>query len=474
MRFRFSVRVCVCVCLYGGERYEGLARENPVSNLTPYSMVKSWTVMMRCPIHFCLPQCKVVLLVVAIAFLGYTLFENGKRSNQLSYDSYDALGSLPHQDNKKDRLQRLRNDETWSSHKVPIPSLRLLTSDLRKKLKMLQPEKEIVNMTTACNDYNIDYQDICADDVCPQKILPESLKGRIEQLAFRPNLQVPKMYREVLAEMAAAIPGYYDVIMVSALSSNHYMEAQAMFKDLHEKVLPVLKNFTFVVYDLGLKAAERDQVRTYCRCTFLPFPFEKFPEYFQTLKCFAWKVTVIRAMYERANLVMWTDTSIRYTNPEILLKFMERARERGIQQRLQPFHTPNPYHTLTQMFGYFGDSPCAHMAFHQVETGFGLYHKEPLVQHVVLDPWYGCAVHAACICPVEQKSVQICPDVRGSTKIGVCMRNEQSAISLILAKVFREKYRAIVVRVGSFQKAMREQKYPYFKELRQKKAQISE
>ncbi|KAK3750961.1 hypothetical protein RRG08_009217 [Elysia crispata] len=46
-------------------------------------MVKSWTVMMRCPIHFCLPKCKVVLLAVAITFLGYTLFENGKRSNQL-------------------------------------------------------------------------------------------------------------------------------------------------------------------------------------------------------------------------------------------------------------------------------------------------------------------------------------------------------------------------------------------------------
>ncbi|RUS81415.1 hypothetical protein EGW08_010799, partial [Elysia chlorotica] len=240
---------------------------------------------------------------------------------------------------------------------------------------------------------------------------------------------------------------------------------QAMFKDLHEKVLPVLTNFTLVVFDLGLNAVEREQVRTYCRCTFLHFPFEKFPEYFRTLKCFAWKVTAIRAMYEKANLVMWTDTSIRYTNPQVLLQFMDRARKRGLQQRLQPFHVPNPYHTLTQMFEHFGDSPCAHMAFHQVETGFGLYHKEPLIQHAVLDPWYACAVRGVCICPVEQKTVQSCPDIRGSTKIGVCMRNEQSAISLILAKVFREKYRAIVVRVGSFQRAMREHRYPYFKEL---------
>lgn len=240
----------------------------------------------------------------------------------------------------------------------------------------------------------------------------------------------------------------------------------AMLKNIHEKVLPVLTNFTFVVYDLGLTDDERNQVMIYCRCTLLQFPFEKFPEHFRTLKCFSWKVTVIRAMYERANLVIWTDASIRFTRPQVLLQYIERARHLGLQQRFQAYNTPNPYYTLPKMFEYFGDSPCAHMAFPQVETGFGIYHKEPLVQNAVLDPWYACAVQAACICPVEQKSVQICPNFRGSTKIGLCMRNEQSAISIILAKLFRDKYRAIVVNVGSFQRAMREQKYPYFDELR--------
>ena len=96
--------------------------------------------------------------------------------------------------------------------------------------------------------------------------------------------------------------------------------------------------------------------------------------------------------------------------------------------------------------------------------------REPFVQHAVLDPWYGCAVRAACICPVEQKSVQMCPSTKAS-KIGGCMRNEQSAISIILAKLFREKYRAIVVNVGSFQKVMREQTYPYFEELRKTNGQ---
>ncbi|GFR68242.1 hypothetical protein ElyMa_005603500 [Elysia marginata] len=254
--------------------------------------------------------------------------------------------------------------------------LSLLASELKKKLDLLQPPTEITNIKTACDDLNIDYKDTCADGVCPQKVLPESLDKRIEQLAFRPNLQVPQTYSDAITDMATAISGYYDIILVSAFSSNHYKEAQ------------------------------------------------------------------------------------------ILLEYIERTRQLGLQQRYGPLGAPNPYHTLTQMFGYFGDSPCAHMAFPQVETGFGIYHKEPLVQHAILDPWYACAVRAACICPVEQRSVQICGRFKGSKKIGLCMRNEQSGISIILAKLFREKYRAIVVRADSFQKAMREHKYPYFDELR--------
>ncbi|GFO34794.1 Cai-1 autoinducer sensor kinase/phosphatase cqss [Plakobranchus ocellatus] len=351
------------------------------------------------------------------------------------------------------------------------PNLALLTSELKKKLDVLEPEREIINMTTACNDYNIKYKDTCgdSDQDCPQKVLPKNLEDRIKQLTLRPNLQVPLKYRNVISGMAAAIPGHYDIILLSAISSNHFREAQAMFKNMHEKVLPILKNFTFVVYDLGLTDAERNEVITYCRCTVLKFPFHRFPEHFKVLKCFSWKVTVIRAMYERAQLVIWTDASIRIKNPSKLLEYIERAKERGIQQRFQARGVPNPYFTLNQMFDFFGDSPCAHMAFHQVETGYGLYHKEPLVQQAILDPWFGCAVRATCICPVLQRSVQICPDIRGSTEIGVCMRNEQSAISIILAKLFREKYRAVVVNVGTFQVALRENKYPYFDELRMQK-----
>ena len=161
---------------------------------------------------------------------------------------------------------------------------------------------------------------------------------------------------------------------------------------------------------------------------------------------------------------MWTDASITITNGTEFLSAVDRTKIRGVQQRCNPGGKPNPHYMLPQMFEAFGDSPCAHLSFQQCETGFGLYHREPLIRHAVIGAWLACASNPFCIVPVKQSRVQECwRSVAGH--IGFCMRSDQSAVTLILAKLFREKMDHFAVRVDSFQSVDRDQWMNYFDEI---------
>ncbi|CAL1548266.1 unnamed protein product [Lymnaea stagnalis] len=348
-------------------------------------------------------------------------------------------------------------------------TIEFLANELKKKLSLANVTANIENITTLCQILKIQYVDKCnrtdIDDNCTQRQLPENLETRIEQLVFRKNLIISPYYRDVIRNMTSSITRSYDLIIVSALSSNHYNETQAMLKNLHQKVFEFLADFLLVLFDLGLTSGERSDLEKYCRCTVITFPFHLFPPHFERLKCFAWKPTIIRSMMDKADVVLWQDTSIRYTQPDVIPVMMRRAIQRGVQQRYYTGAIPNPYFTLPQMFEFFGDSPCAHMAFFQCESGFGMYHREPLVERAVLDPWFGCALNAACTCPENQRAYQDCPRYRNPTKLGHCMRNDQSSITVILAKLFRDKFHHFVVNVHWFQDTKRGDQTQYFKTL---------
>ncbi|CAL1548265.1 unnamed protein product [Lymnaea stagnalis] len=356
--------------------------------------------------------------------------------------------------------RNLEPDETESS------TIEFLANELKKKLSLANVTANVENITTLCRTLKIQYVDKCnrtdIDDNCTQRQLPENLETRIEQLVFRKNLIISPYYRDVIRNMTSSITRSYDLIIVSALSSNHYNETQAMLKNLHQEVFVHLTNFLLVLFDLGLTPEERGELEKYCRCTVITFPFHLFPPHFEKMKCFAWKPPIVRSMIDKANVVIWQDASIRYTQPDVIPVMVRRTIQRGVQQRYFTGAIPNPYWTLPQMFEYFGDSPCAHMAFNQCEGTFGMYHSEPLVVKAVLDPWFGCALSPACTCPANQRAYQDCPRERDPTKLGHCMRHDQSSITVILAKLFREKFHHFVVNVHWFQDTKRGEQTIYF------------
>ena len=203
-----------------------------------------------------------------------------------------------------------------------------------------------------------------------------------------------------------------------------------------------VKSAPFIVYDIGLTAEERTLLKRYGHCRVLDFPFDKLPKFFTTLKCFSWKVFIIAAHYEQADVLIWADASVRVRNTTQLIHLIERARTRGVQQRFFEDMLPLPIHTDPEMFEYFGDSPCAYMPYRMCEGSFGIYHKEELIRRAVIHPWVACAGREACMCRTNWAERLGCrrPDRKPPADIGYCNRFDQSAISIILAKLFREKY----------------------------------
>jgi len=351
-----------------------------------------------------------------------------------------------------------------------------LSAALKQKLDdASKTTKDMELEFKSCKDRNItNYDDTCtckAKRPCLKTSISENLDDRIKSLVFPPNMRIPNRYWDILEEMRNKVEGNYDLVIVHAMSANHFNESQGLLESLHYGIFPLLSNYKLIVYELGdLSDQQRDLYAKYCKCSLVKFPFEKLPDHFKNnLRTFSWKVFTIAAHYEQAQLLMWLDSSIRFNQPQTLLEVMGMARERGVQQRSLD-QTPNPERTLPQMFEAFGDSPCAHASFKQCETGFGIYHNEPLIRHALIKPWVACASNPYCMAPRKQRDVDVCPDFQElgpleNRDIGVCMRSDQSAITIILAKLFREKMLHYIKGEWGWQTVWRHDDSKYFENL---------
>ena len=286
---------------------------------------------------------------------------------------------------------------------------------------------------------------------------------RITSLVLSENIL--KSARPALEKLSSQVKGNYDVIIASAVSSNHYLEIQKMLKEFHKSLYPVLKNFTLVIVDIGLTKYEKIRMEKHCRCQVISFPFNELPPHFRNLRCFAWKPYIIAAMLSKTEVVMWADSSTRFTKPELVNEYVVRTKSRGVQIRCGNM-ARTPYHTVPAMFEAYGDSPCAHFTFRMVEANFGLFHSEPLVVRAVVEPWLACASRADCMCPpdYDYEDHHDCSWPQLDREIGICNRFDQSALSIVLEKLFRENLYHFAVNMESSQATRRHDKASYFDE----------
>ncbi|XP_067664343.1 uncharacterized protein [Haliotis asinina] len=227
-------------------------------------------------------------------------------------------------------------------------------------------------------------------------------------------------------------PSNKRVMFVTAASSNHFRESQGLMRNLHQNVFPYISNYTFVYYDLGLLPWQRKQLEKHCRCEVRRFPQKYMPSRLQDLSCFTWKPIIIQANLPKTEILVWVDSCVRFWNKTApyLLNDVER---RGIITFGSNYSVGQ--HTMRETVAYMKEDACSLAPVSEDQGGFLLFHNELWIREAVVKPWVACAMSPNCMCPRHARHMNRCNvKVRMYNK---CHRYDQSAINIILHKLFR-------------------------------------
>ncbi|KAK7486321.1 hypothetical protein BaRGS_00022491 [Batillaria attramentaria] len=273
----------------------------------------------------------------------------------------------------------------------------------------------------------------CVNSTCHAKFSPSPEVRMRQILATRTNAY--DLYRSAVTSINEKV-SFHKYILVSAVSDNHYNEMQALVKSLINDLFPRLDNYTFVLFDLGLTAEQRQKTERNCKCTVVDFPFHKLPSFFKGLKCYTWKPFIIRSLIEKSEFLIWTDTSIRWNPAAPLAPLFKRAREQGLQ--VWGNSAAMSLRTAVSMFDFYGEKTCQYSRFTEVESGLTFYHNQRFVREAVLDSWVSCALDERCMCVKDYKKLLVCyysPPRRDNG----CHRFDQSSLGIIITKLYGEQ-----------------------------------
>ncbi|XP_067676413.1 uncharacterized protein [Haliotis asinina] len=298
----------------------------------------------------------------------------------------------------------------------------------------------------------------CVRNDCPvpqSTTLEENLRSVLSTMSERNLLDL-----DTLMKRFQEPPTGKRTMFVTATSSNHFYESQALIRNLHRNVFPLINNYTFVLYDLGLTVSERTQMEKHCRCEVRSFPLEFMPSNLRNLKCYTWKPIIIQANLHKTDILVWMDASVRFSN-NIIKPLLDDIERRGLVIRSGTNSVGQ--HTLQATMNYMKEDVCTLAPVFEHEATFIMFHNKQWVREAVVKPWAVCAVSDRCMCPREPKEVIYCNVyVRKYQK---CHRFDQSGINIILAKLFRDHTSSFISTHNHMVALKRDDTYKYFDEL---------
>ncbi|CAL1533155.1 unnamed protein product [Lymnaea stagnalis] len=279
------------------------------------------------------------------------------------------------------------------------------------------------------------------DPVCN---CPRQLSGRSDVLMFElllsENLTLSNQQVDAILSLSESIPES-DVIFLSASSSNHYDEMQAMFHNLHTVVSPLMPDMRVVFFDIGLTETQRIQTEKYCRCHVIRFPFEKFRPLLEDRFCYFWKPLIIRALIGKVRKgLVYQDSSVRWTSH--IKPLLERGAAFGLQYHVSDVPPNVSVDRLKQMSNFFGEELCAFRHFPELDGSNGIFGNLPFVIRALIEPWAKCALDAACMCPDQPEAAGSLGDQLsdGHRSHGF----DRATLKIVAAKLFDNALRRVI------------------------------
>ena len=267
----------------------------------------------------------------------------------------------------------------------------------------------------------------------------EKLTVTLEQLCKADgSIKLSDIAKRAEAQQCTCVDFFYcKLVVVTAISSNHYEEAQDMIASV-QKFLPSTK---LILYDLGLSAAQKGKLQRYCNVEVRSFRFEKYPPHTKNLQLYAWKTFIIKEVASEYEVLFWGDSSARVIGSSFadkvfpfLLKFPFVAGST----------TPLPIVSLTHdgMLKYLNMTVTRKQMgqFGHLEANCWVMWANSLMRTKFITHWVDCGLHQKCISP-DGASLYSCNFGLGNKNKGAglyvgCHRYDQSALSMILIREF--------------------------------------
>ena len=222
------------------------------------------------------------------------------------------------------------------------------------------------------------------------------------------------------------------LVMVTALSSNHFSESRDFFASVYSN-FPAVK---IIVYNIGLTTSEVERLKSYCNVMEIrDYKFDRYPNHTRELNRHAWKPFIFQEMSDEFEFFLYCDTSCRINKTftsyfPILLKYpillhapkSSMSILRTTHESMIKYLVPdlNRSYLLKILKGFF-------------ESNAVLVWSTNYFKEKIMSPLLDCAMHQECISPKESKMAPC--DFKGTAPDGYagCHR-EQSAFNLLLMK----------------------------------------
>lgn len=379
---------------------------------------------------------KTVLSAAKIVQRAAEAVNVAQRDVQVQGTVEKSWRNASHARNTENFLQR-----SWDSTEASVGEVEALTQILLLRVSESKENNGLIaglrNCSTLAAAGNV--RGTCVDTNCTRHF-SASAKDRVKQL-LEPQFRLTKQQRKNAKDAARDVP-QKRIIFVTAASSNHYQESQALVYNMRQHVFPKLAEdtYSFYYYDLGLTLLQRRRVEKNCNCTVKTFNMTLLPAHARHLMCYAWKPVILQALLAKAEIVAYMDVSIRFQPRMDMDRFLATVRRRGAQFLTNQDAIPN--HTVRDMFDFYGDLPCQYWPYPELLAGFTVLHNEPFVRRLLLEPWVSCALHPRCMCTVDPLAKRVCPHVQ--RQVGQCHRFDLSSLTVLTAKLYGPAFQYLV------------------------------
>ena len=274
-----------------------------------------------------------------------------------------------------------------------------------------------------------------------RKEILKYMKVRATESLVKLSLDALSIRRLGISHVANRYP-----IIVTAASANHFTESLALLVNLNCSIRRMFPKMELIYFDIGLLPQQREEIKRYCNCTFVKFPFHHFPEHVYNVKIYAWKPIIIQLALVNHQFVLYVDASIRFHRYSELSTLFEKAISNGILFPLLERRFTVAHNTDVETFVFLHKNPMDYLKKYEMPTGWIFITRTEFILTNIMSPWITCALTPGCFATENAKFLeQSCRSslqlhFREKVKvIGMCHRYEQSIISILIHDIFKQR-----------------------------------